>query len=259
MVDVQTTTAIAAIGYPLVQKVLGPSSEYLGDQLKLFTQKNTENLKRIFEKTESKHPEGIEQQGSVSPQILRDVLFDGSFCEDEISQEYYAGVLASSKSKQNRDNRGVDITACISRLSNYQLRAHYFFYYVMHQSKIVSESEIQQDAILNNTPVFISNKTFIEAMDFDAIELTEFDSICGHILHGLNKENLINRTFGYGSVEFLRSRLPSRIIFDEPGLVVCPSPLGIELFLWASGKGKLPLNYFYNSEFQPPKLLEGEF
>ena len=119
----------AAIGSArVVEKMLGPTADYLGDGIKYWTEKRVHNIGRIFEHARIKLGSKIDDEGSVHPKVLRGVLDDGSFCDDELAAEYFGGVLASSRSEVSRDDRGASFVALVSRLTTYQIRTHFFFY-----------------------------------------------------------------------------------------------------------------------------------
>lgn len=65
---------------------------------------------------------------AVPPLVMRDVLDDGSYRDDELTASYYGGILASSRSGISRDDRGAAFTALVGRLTTYQLRAHNILY-----------------------------------------------------------------------------------------------------------------------------------
>ena len=90
-----------------------------------------ENLKRIFDKAKEKLGDKINEQGAVSPRVLKGIINEGSWSDDFLSVEYFSGVLASSKTGILRDDRGVYFNALISGLSAYQLRMHYLFYHAI--------------------------------------------------------------------------------------------------------------------------------
>jgi len=121
----------ASISKDLLLKVLGPSADHLGQELKGLTEKGTENLKRIFSKARHRLGSKPVDKGSVPLKVIKGVWFDGSFCDDELGAEYFGGVLASSKSEVPQDDRGASLIALITRLSSYQIRAHYIFYHVL--------------------------------------------------------------------------------------------------------------------------------
>src|SRR5208283_3371005 len=60
--------------------------------------------------------------------VLKEVLSEGYFCEDELQAMYLGGVLASSKSSVSRDDRAIAYCSLVSSLSSYQLRTHCILY-----------------------------------------------------------------------------------------------------------------------------------
>jgi hypothetical protein len=89
----------AAIGSAkLIEKVLGPTAEYLGTGLRDFAQHRVDNVKRIFQKANAFLGDNPPAGQAVPPRVLRDVLNDGSYRDDELTASYYGGILASSRS-----------------------------------------------------------------------------------------------------------------------------------------------------------------
>jgi hypothetical protein len=64
-------------------------------------------------------------------------------------------------------------------------------------------------------------------------------TIISHPMFGLVRENLIENTFELGPLEHIRSRFAAA---EQPGILITPSALGVELYLWAHGLGDSPLN-----------------
>ena len=125
------TAALAFIGADLARRVLGPTASYLGDEAKTWAKARVTNIRNIFESAVKKLRADGRAEGSVPPRILKSIIDDGSFCDDAIITEYFGGVLASSKSGISRDDRGVTYLSLISRLSSYQVRAHYIIYQIL--------------------------------------------------------------------------------------------------------------------------------
>src|SRR5262245_56683283 len=115
----------------VVEKLLGPTADYLGAGLRSWTEKRVENTKRIFVHATKLLGDGIDAPSSVPPRVLKGILEDGSFCDDELSAEYFGGVLASSRTGISRDDRGASFTALLSRLTTYQIRTHFIFYRIV--------------------------------------------------------------------------------------------------------------------------------
>lgn len=137
-----TTVGVGAIAAYLgkdgLQKLLGPTAEYLGGELQEFTKKRVENIGKIFSKAEEKLGDRIESPGQVPPKVLKTVINEGSYCDDEIAVDYFGGILASSRTDLGRDDRGARIAKILDGMSTYQIRSHYVIYSLV--KKIFSDS-----------------------------------------------------------------------------------------------------------------------
>ncbi len=240
--DVSTGLTVlgAAIGSSkVVEKILGPTSEYLGDGLKNWTERRVNNVGRIFENAKKRLGSKIDENGAVPPKVLKAILDDGSFCDDELAAEYFGGVLASSRTEISRDDRGASITALVGRLTTYQIRSHYLFYSVLKKifdgnNILVSNTFTDRDKL----ETYISFESYIAGMEFSNGE--DIGNILSHVMFGLDREKLIENNFEFGATEKIKN-------FGTGGIVFIPSTLGIELFLWAHGKGNIPVHKFLES------------
>lgn len=239
--------AIAAyLGKDGIAKLLGPTADYLGGELKNFAQKRVENVGLIFKNASKKLKNDRQENGAVSPKVLRSVLNEGSYSSDVFGVEYFGGILASSKTEVGRDDRGARLALIVSSMTSYQLRAHYILY-----SAIISS--FKGSGVLLNTNIsglstFITMKSFMELMEFNQDEIHQVDSIFSHIFGGLAQDGLINTVYSYGSGKDLKKINP---LINESGIVFLPSHGGVELYLWAFGEGGRDINYILNSEFKP--------
>lgn len=127
-----STIGIGAIAAYLrkdgLQKLLGPTADYLGGELQEFTKRRIENFGKIFQNADQKLGDRSNTHGSVPPRVLKEILNEGSYSEDESATEYFGGVLASSRTSIGRDDRGARIAKLVARLSTYQLRSHLLIY-----------------------------------------------------------------------------------------------------------------------------------
>jgi hypothetical protein len=119
--------ASASVTKPMLERLLGPTFDYLGDGLRDLTEKRARNIGNIVMKAIQKTEE-LGAEGEVPPRVIKNVFDDGSFSDDQIVAEYLGGVLASSKSPGGRDDRGVALSDLVNRLSAYTLRTHYILY-----------------------------------------------------------------------------------------------------------------------------------
>lgn len=220
----------------VVGKLLGPTADYLGAGLQAWTERGVKNVARIFQNAERKLGDKLEAPGSVPPKVLKGILGEGPFCDDELAAEYFGGVLASSRSEVGRDDRGATFTALIGRLSTYQIRSHFYFYSMI---RILYEGSTENLGVpegRHHLRIFVPITAYFAAMEFGKGE--NVSAIVGHVLFGLSREALIEEAFRFGSAEHLRAEY---IAADSPGILFAPSALGVELYLWAHGGGDLPL------------------
>ncbi len=218
----------------VVEKILGPTADYLGAGLQAWTERGVNNVARIFQNAEKKLGEKLETPGSVPPKVLKGVLEEGPFCDDELAAEYFGGVLASSRGEIGRDDRGASLTALIGRLSAYQIRSHFFFYSMIRTLYEGSTENIGITEGRTRLATFIPLTAYFAAMEF--VRGENVPAILSHVMFGLSHEALIAETFMYGNEESLRTLYRGA---DAPGIVISPSGLGVELYLWAHGRGDL--------------------
>ena len=237
-----TILGTALGGKEVIVKILGPTAEYLGEGMRDFTKKRIETMGEIFSNASKKLGVKLDEEtGKVSPKVLKGIINEGSYCDDFLSVDYFGGVLASSRTGISRDDRGAYFNALVARLSAYQLRLHYIVYHTVKELYNGDETNVTLDHERSKLKVFIPIDTYINAMDFVELELNEISNIINHSIIGLVKEGLIDGHFQFGNQEHIQK------IFAEAnsaGMILQPSPLGIELFLWAYGKGQTQIHHF---------------
>jgi hypothetical protein len=240
-----TTVGIGAIAAYLgkdgLQKLLGPTADYLGGELQEFTKKRIVNVGRIFRKAEEKLGENIDAPGQVPPKVLKTIINEGSYCEDEVAVEYFGGILASSRTDLGRDDRGARIAKILDGMSTYQIRSHYVIYSLIKKSFSESGYMYNQDD-RHKMLLFIPMNIYISSMQFDEKEMQQFGAILNHALFGLSNDDLIEG-FQYGSEEHIKKHYSEA---SSEGIVVAPSAFGAELYLWGYGQGNQDLSYALN-------------
>ena len=220
---------LAVIGSKdILVKMLGPTADYVGGEVKNFVAKSNVNLDNIFVRAQKKLGNRINEVGQVSPRVLKHVIDEGRFCEDSVVADYYGGVLASSKSEIERDDRGVAILAAIKSLSVYQLRLHYLFYSLVYSLYKGKGKNLGTDR--HTMSIYIPISVYLEAMSFSSSE--NAGAILVHSVEGLVRSGLVASDFSYGSKEHLVKTFPTA---TDAGLVMAPSVFGAEVFLWGQG------------------------
>lgn len=243
----------AAGSAKLLERMLGPTADYIGDGLKDWTERRLKNVGSIFQSAIEKAGDKLNQDGGVPPKVLKGVLVEGQFCDDLLSQEYFGGILASSRSGVSRDDRGATIIALLSHLSTYQIRAHYIFYFLVKQLFNGRDLTLTLPLSRSLAEIYIPESSFSSSMAFSDDEMPQFSQILSHIMFGLKKEDLIEPFLHFGSAEYLKTYFSEA---THQGLIFQPTVLGVELSLWAYGRGDLNVGEFLNTNNEFP-LVSG--
>lgn len=218
----------------ILEKILGPTADYLGTGVKTFTENRVENVRRIFVSAQKRLGASIESDGQVPPKVLRDILEDGSYCTDALSAEYFGGVLASSRSPEMRDDRGATFTALVGRLTTYQIRAHYIIYSTMRRLYLNRNLCPTAKEHRPQMRTYFPNSIFAHAMAFSRNEIPQI--LVEHCMFGLEREWLVQNDFQIGTIARMKQDVPTA---TEGGILITPSAFGTELFLWVNGHGLL--------------------
>jgi len=240
-------------GAKLVEKLLGPTADYVGGGLKNWAEKRVKNVSRIFEKATEKLGEKINEPGSVPPRVLKEILNEGSYCDDELTAEYFGGVLASSRSGTSRDDRAASYLKLTSELSAYQIRFHYISYTAWRAIFAGSGLRPTFGEDLDKMWLFLPSSFLNIAMDFTAEE--PVGDILMHCMTGLKRHDLISLSH-WGTPELVNSRNKQMdwCEVSEWGLCVEPTQFGIDYWLWALGLGTVSRTRFLDGDLRLPKL-----
>ena len=235
----------AYLGKDGVSKILGPTAEYLGNELKSFAQRRIENVGEIFSNAERKLGKEVNRPGKVPPKVLKTIINEGSYADDDIAVEYFGGVLASSRTCVNRDDRGARLAKLIDGMSTYQIRTHYLIYSTISELFVNTKNSFRVRKDREKMALFMPLKGYVDAMQFTQVE---FDNpqIMIHIFHGLGADGLITENYTSGSKRFLQEYMG---LMPSDGIACIPTSLGAELLLWAFGHGDKQLDFLFSGEF----------
>jgi hypothetical protein len=232
-----------AVGVKLLNDVCGPTAKYVGGEIRSYTEIGVENLKRVF-RNAAKHIQAQNKaEGQVPPRILKEVLSEGYFCEDEVQAMYLGGVLASSKCPVSRDDRGMSYCSLISSLSTYQLRTHFILYSALLRTKFFliggQRHPFNERAFAMigkyGLTVLIREKDYQSAMQFSQHE--QPSNIAIHSFVGLETKGL-----SVGGIQVCCPYNPKD--GEVPFRYFYPTILGVELFLWGQGMGDIGFKNF---------------
>lgn len=222
---------IAVLGSKdLLNKLLGPTADYVGGEIRGLVEKCNVNLDNIFRNAAEKAGKRLNDPGVVNPRVLKSVINEGRFREDTLSAEYFGGILAASRTSDGRDDRGAVLLETVNHLSCYQLRFHFVVYLAFNRLFQREPINLGDAHELRTMKLFVPLRTFSDVMRFEEGEVP--GTILSHCLAGLSKECLIGEDCISGTKEFLeKHKYPAA----EDGIVVSPTLHGSELFVWAVG------------------------
>jgi hypothetical protein len=226
----------SAIAY----QVLKPSADEIGAYLQGVTQRRLDNLRCVFALLEHKFGRNATPGDgeSVSLRVLRGIMDEGSYIEDDVGRDYYAGVLAGSLATGGGDDSGVALLNVMSGLSSLQLRAHFLIYAAAQQS-VAGDPKFDPYARYDEPRggwrrTALSLTAFKESLAAVGGEPTE-DQL-GSVMRALRRVELIHPKGGWlaGNAEQLAER-ECNVEWPEPALVCTISNFGMELFCAAHG------------------------
>lgn len=226
-------TGVAAIGAAIASKdvllkVLGPTADYVGGELKNLVHRCNINLSDVFASSLRKGAEQV--SGSVDARTAKSIFDDAAYCDDGLIKDYYGGLLCGSKS-ENGDDTALSYVSILKGMSRIQVKTHFLIYALLHKKLAGSIPSITVEDERNKVRLVIGLDRY-----FAFINQAQGDSeaTINHVVSGLLRAGLIGPFYQYGPPEHFNSRFPELDV-KTPSLVVCPSILGVELFLWAAG------------------------
>ena len=229
----------------LVYKVFGPPAGALGQRLERSVDEfHLARFAQVLRAAARKVR--VDRAGdAVNERVLGRVLDQSEWVDDEVIVEYLGGVLASAKGPDGIDDRGVVWADLIGRMSRYQLRLHYLIYTLGRGLYEGLGIEPNDGDTLHRGRLYIPYSVLGPALEVALNDDEDEDddgtaNVLGHALFGLARDDLIGADFCSGPATFLRDRgrCPHA---PEGGLVVTPTALGAELYLWGHGYGRDPL------------------
>jgi hypothetical protein len=219
------------------RKLLGPLFDEMAEDLRQrYADRRARNVLRIISSAAAKSGRALDDPGTVPPRLLGLLLDEGSWCEDEVMAEYWAGILAAARTRDGRDDRGATWAKLVSRLSSFQVRTHYLLYCEMRRAVLEAPPfDIGSSTLCDEfTAIYVPTSAFIKALDpGEGVE-----AVLSHTVLGLQREGLISdRILAYGPKSDIEGL--ALITVPEGGLVAAASWAGIELFFWAHARSNL--------------------
>ena len=175
MNDEQSNIIPTEVQNLMLEKLLGPTLNEIGNDIKKFYIKGRDAIVRVATRKTDDEDSGKR----TNLRVTRDVFWNGSFTDEAICAEYFGGILASSRSEDGRDDSGIQYVNIIKSLSSSQLRLHYTTYNSLNKLFIETHDnvnvgqgkELQDRSIYFLTFDHINELNFNEHVDFKLIDL----------------------------------------------------------------------------------------
>jgi hypothetical protein len=237
----------AQVSKDAVQRLLAPTADYIGAGILQGT-KAVVNTVRVLANAVKRLGPRLYAQGQAPPRVMREILDQAPFCDDELIAEYLGGILASSYTDVGRDDRGVALLATLKRLSTYAVRTHYIcyreycdkFWGRLTYKPVLDGADLPNTMIAEDTRMFATKQGYATAMNIGENE--DYSHIWSHSAEALRREQLL-KLGPMGDAAFLsevisqQEERPHKTVDD--GFVYETTLAGGELFLWGIGRGDL--------------------
>jgi hypothetical protein len=187
----------------------------------------------------------------VNARVMKNIYDEARFTDNELLAEYFGGVLASARTEDGVDDRGVYYSQIVKSMSSYQLRCHYLFYYLMwfhsKELKLDLNSNVDRSKLTLIVPAICYSDTFKVA------NLGNEMTYIAHSLAGLAKADLIGSNFEFSNPADLKKQ---GIEVDQFAFLIDPTITGLELFVWVHGQGNIGLPAFSSENLAKDPDLE---
>ncbi|WP_154793418.1 hypothetical protein [Occultella kanbiaonis] len=225
---VEVTGAAAVVGAAILvgKQVLGPTIQQFGKDLEaVYSAWRAENFKRILERAARRKPSG---DSGVHPRVAHEVLDAGSWVNDDVQQEYLAGLLNSARSPDGQDDGMAYLARIAANMTALQTRVHNAIYSALPRSVEPEGGEWPRPFAFHATLGFTVTT-----------DLADFEAAVGN--HGVkivDAFNALNRDgllvdFGHG-LAIQGGPVNMKYVW------AMPTALGARLYLTARGSGMRP-------------------
>jgi hypothetical protein len=208
----------------LLERLVGPMFEAMG--LAWAEGYRRRNAEKIARKAARKaDPEQMALPAAVHPRVAHRVLDDGSFIDEDVMQEYLAGLLAGARTDAGDDDRAAYYVDIVASLPSAQVRLHHAIYSAVASA---GPQKFGRAQVLRDHSVV----TPVESA-FDVVGMTDAvfnpHAALAEALLGLRREGLIERYAVHTAADLDIASDAA----DQRVMVAMPSTLGCILALWA--------------------------
>lgn len=226
--------ASAALSASLWGNLLGPPSQALGKHFGQQVERWSENqqARKVLQLAAQKTDSTI--HGSVPPRVAAAVLESSQYTDDEFVAEYLSGVLASARTPDGKDDRGVSWSALVNRLSADSLRLHYIIYSIMRRKMRGANVDVM--AVWCRKYIVVQYIELLPHLGFG--ETIQAMRRVLDALYALQREGLLEH-LTHGSASHLTGFPYGQYVLPDAGdmIIVSTTIQGVQFFLQGHGYG----------------------
>ena len=204
-------------------KVAGPSLDAIGSALGRFTERRIANLENLGAKL-ARRLNANEKQfelPAAHPRLVHFLFDEASWCDDDVMQEYFAGLLYQSMQNGGVDDEAGYQARLVARLAPNFLRLHHAFYMTL-----IGRGGLED--------IGVKASAFETYVTFDAARgVIEDEGDLNYAVLCLFRESLID------TYSVLHEAKPAPWA-PGPGIMLRPNILGLGLFFSAYGIDAYP-------------------
>ena len=120
---------LGGVGALGIYWALGPSIKAIGSNLGKWTDYHTANLLKLSAKVKARMgDEPPRDNESVHPRVAKEILNAAAWIDDDLHQEYLAGLIMSSRSPEGKDDGMVFYTRIVESMTASMIRTHHAMY-----------------------------------------------------------------------------------------------------------------------------------
>jgi hypothetical protein len=219
----QAATAWAGV------KLFGPTLDSIGQALSRFTDYRLKNAEKITEKAIRKAGRALDEEGSVHPRVAHRLIEEGSYIDDDVMQEYVAGLLVGNRrTKYQATDRAAYFVNLVASLTAAQVQIHHAVYSALVGT--AGQGRSLRSGLASSTCTVIcrgEDVLKIVSGSRKPHKYLEFWPVVNETVDALKRDGLIEDYGIGGSHPHIRS--------DEALFAAVPTVIGADLFMAAYG------------------------
>ncbi|MDE0778203.1 MAG: hypothetical protein OSB43_18130 [Nocardioides sp.] len=229
-------TGGAAVG---LAWIFGPTLQSVGRVFGEWTEYRLRNLLRLGEKLDQRRASGEAPDGEIPPRVVYEIIERGSWTNDDVAQEYLAGLLCSSRTPDGSDEEGAYLAAIVANMTSTQIKLHHAIYAPLNGHGHSGGTGLEVRGTAKSLNVYLPYEEVYEVAKL-ANDPAGFVTLRGAVA-ALARDGLIGDEYGLAGpdAEYMKAFLPADA---RGGLLVYPTGLGVDLFLRAYGRKAMSHN-----------------